>query len=229
MVVACAPHRLRAGCAGRRLDGVVPIDYKRAGELLALVDDRQDRRQDQRPGARLQRGAVDRLDGRRASRKCSTTICPDCKYNIVNVPIPDWATKIQPNVQSALLADPTINYVVPIYDSHVPVRRAGAHHHRRSDSVKIATFNGTPFVLDMIQNGQVEMDIGENLDWIAYGLLDAHMRLLCGLPSVERSQDPAADLRRETMRATAGTPAEASTRLWRRLCRGLPQALWKLQ
>src|SRR5262249_40332244 len=40
-----------------------------------------------------------------------------CKYTVVNVPLTDWATKIQPSVQSALVADPNINYVIPIYDS----------------------------------------------------------------------------------------------------------------
>ena len=58
------------------------------------------------------------------------------------------------------------------------------------DDVKIATFNGTPFVISMIQNGQVEMNIGENLDWIAHGMLDSHMRRLCGLDIVADPKIP---------------------------------------
>ena len=34
----------------------------------------------------------------------------------------------------------------------------------KGDAVKVATFNGTPFALDMIRDGSIEMDIGENLD-----------------------------------------------------------------
>ncbi len=75
--------------------------------------------------------------------------------------------------------------------------------------MKIATFNGTPFVLDMIQNGQVEMDVGENLDWIAYGLLDAQMRLICGLPPVTDPKIPLLIFDNNNA-ASAGTPAEAS-------------------
>src|SRR5262249_59744708 len=40
-----------------------------------------------------------------------------CKTKVVNVPVTDWATKIQSETQSALTADPGINYVIPIYDS----------------------------------------------------------------------------------------------------------------
>ena len=77
--------------------------------------------------------------------------CKNCKNKIINVPVPEWSTKIQPNVQSSLLADPSINYIIPIYDSMsqfvVPaITITGA-----GDRVKIATFNGTPFVLGLIQ------------------------------------------------------------------------------
>ncbi len=43
--------------------------------------------------------------------------CPDCKATYINVPVTEWATKTQPAVQNALLADPSINYVLPVYDS----------------------------------------------------------------------------------------------------------------
>ena len=80
----------------------------------------------------------------------------------------EWGTKIQPGVQAALQANPEINVVIPIYDSMsqfvVPaIRLAG-----KTGQVKVGTFNGTPFVLDYIQSGEVDMDIGESLDWIAY-------------------------------------------------------------
>ena len=52
--------------------------------------------------------------------------------------------------------------------------------------MKVGTFNGTPFVLDYIQQGTVDMDIGESLDWIAYATVDGHLRDLCGLKSPRR-------------------------------------------
>lgn len=129
-----------------------------------------------------------------------------CKYSYVNAPVPEWSTKIQPSVQSALLADPTINYIVPIYDSMsqfvIPaVRITGKH-----DTVKIATFNGTPFVIDAVRNGDVEMDIGESLGWIARSILDGYMRRFAGLPDDKELYVPLYIFDKSNA-ATAGIPA----------------------
>ena len=200
---------------------VVPIDYKTAGALLADW-------------------AVGKTDGKvnavvLVSNEALSTDsmvsgikevfggCPDCKYNIVNIPIPEWATKIQPNVQSALLADRrSTTSSRSTIDG--PVRGAGADITGKSDSVKIVTFNGTPFAIGMIQQGQVEMDVGENLDWIAHWhhrCRDAHaLRPADG----EGPEDPALYLRRLECRDRRAPPA-GQYRLRRRLCRGLQEAV----
>jgi len=110
--------------------------------------------------------------------------CPSCKISKqVNVGVTEWGTKIQSSVQSAVLADASVNVVIPIYDSMsqfvVPALRLTG----KTGSVKVATFNGTPFVVDYIQQGLVSMDIGESLDWIAYATVDGHLRDACGLKS----------------------------------------------
>lgn len=104
-----------------------------------------------------------------------------CSHKYVNVNIPDWATKIQSTVQSALLADPTISYVVPLYDSMSQFVLPALAITGKKDDVKIATFNGTPEVLDMVRNGDVEMDVGESLSWMARSMLDGYMRGMCGM------------------------------------------------
>ena len=53
------------------------------------------------------------------------------------------------------------------------------------------------------------MDIGENLDWIAYGMLDAQMRLVCGLDPVTDPKIPLVIFDANNA-ASAGTPAEVS-------------------
>ncbi|WP_188129237.1 sugar ABC transporter substrate-binding protein [Lutimaribacter pacificus] len=135
--------------------------------------------------------------------------CPDCAYEIVNVPIVDWATRIQPTVQGKLQANPDINYVIPIYDSMSTFVTPAIAISGKRDTVKVATFNGTPFVLDLIREGTVEMDIGENLDWIAHAMLDAEMRLLCGLDAVTDSKVPLRVFTADNI-ADVGDPAEAS-------------------
>jgi ribose transport system substrate-binding protein len=107
--------------------------------------------------------------------------CPACDVRFVDVPIPQWARQIRGEVQSALVRDPEIDYVIPIYDSMsqyvVPAIRAGAGR----DRVKIAAFNGTPFVLKMLQDEDVvAMDAGENLSWIGWASMDQSFRVIAG-------------------------------------------------
>jgi len=128
----------------------------------------------------------------------------------INVGVTEWGTKIQPGVQSALQANPDINVVIPIYDSMsqfvVPaIRLVG-----KTGQVKVGTFNGTPFVLDYIQQGSVDMDIGESLDWIAYATVDGHLRDACGLPTPTALNVPFFIFDKSNA-ATAGTPAQFDT------------------
>ncbi|MCR8547498.1 sugar ABC transporter substrate-binding protein [Salipiger sp. P9] len=108
--------------------------------------------------------------------------CPDCKARVIDVPVSEWATKIQASVQSAVLSDPGVNYILPVFDSMsqfiVPALRITGS----EGAVKIASFNGTPFVLDMIREGTVDMDIGESLEWAGYTAIDNIMRMVCDLP-----------------------------------------------
>lgn len=133
-------------------------------------------------------------------------LCPDCKQKHLDVPVSEWATKIQSGTQSALLADPTINYILPIYDSMsqfvVPALRITGS----EGSVKVASFNGTPFVLDMVREGQVEMDIGESLGWAGYAAIDNIMRMLCGKPEVAKLNVPLLVFDKDNIE-TAGVPA----------------------
>ena len=131
--------------------------------------------------------------------------CPDCRTNYINVPVNDWATQGQPAVQNALLADPSINYVLPVYDSMsqfiVPAIQIA------DSSAKIVSYNGTPFVLDMMRDGDiVEMNVGESLGWVGMAGTDANMRLLCGLDPVTRLNTPAYIFTDENVE-TAGNPA----------------------
>ncbi len=131
--------------------------------------------------------------------------CPDCKTQYINVPVNDWATKTQPAVQNALLADPSINYVLPVYDSMsqfiVPAIQIA------NSPAKIVSYNGTPFVLDMMRDGDiVEMNVGESLGWVGMAGTDANMRLLCGLDKVTKLNTPAYIFTDANV-ATAGNPA----------------------
>ena len=153
--------------------------------------------------------------------------CPNCKIvQEINVGITEWATKIQPSVQSAVQANPDVNVVIPIYDSMsgfvVPAIRLTG----KTGKVKVATFNGTPFVLDFIQQGSVDMDIGESLDWIAYDTIDGHLRDLCGLKTPTALNVPFYIFDKDNVK-DAGVPAQYDKGYGDAYVAGF-KSLWKL-
>ncbi|WP_185969830.1 sugar ABC transporter substrate-binding protein [Rhizobium straminoryzae] len=154
-------------------------------------------------------------------------LCPECKQKHLDVPVSEWATKIQPGVQSALLADPTINYILPIYDSMsqfvVPALRITGS----EGAVKIASFNGTPFVLDMVRENHVQMDIGESLGWAGYAAIDNIMRMMCGLPSAAKLNVPLLIFDERNIK-TAGIPANFNDGYGDAHLEGF-RKLWKLK
>jgi ribose transport system substrate-binding protein len=141
-------------------------------------------------------------------RRCGS----GCQLKFIDVPVPDWPTKIQPEVQSAVRADPKLKYVLPFYDGMtqfvVPgIRTAGA-----TTRVKVTTFNGTPFALRFIQDGTpVKMDVGENLDHVGYAAMDQAMRIFAGVKPIA-SGDEHIPLRvfDESNVDEAGTPPQLS-------------------
>jgi ribose transport system substrate-binding protein len=111
--------------------------------------------------------------------------CPSCTSKVVNVPTTDWATKISSEVQTALQSDPNVNYVLPIYDSMSLYAQQGITAAGKTGQVQMASFNGTPDVLKLIQDGDVmAMDVGENISWLAWSTLDQGGRVLTGAPIV---------------------------------------------
>jgi ribose transport system substrate-binding protein len=76
-----------------------------------------------------------------------------------------------------------------------------------NSKAKIVSYNGTPFVLDMMRDGDiVEMDVGESLGWVGMAGIDADMRLLCGEKPVTQLNTPAFIFDKTNV-ATAGKPA----------------------
>jgi ribose transport system substrate-binding protein len=161
-------------------DADVPIDYFTAGGLLldwAVVQTKGNLN----ALVLISTGPLS-TDSMVAGIESEMKHCDHCKTKTINIPVVDWGTRITPNVQSALLADPSINYIIIIYDSMSQFVPPALTMTNSADRVKIDAFNGTPFVLGLVQDGKVEMDIGENLDWIGHAIIDAEMRILCGLP-----------------------------------------------
>lgn len=109
---------------------------------------------------------------------------------VVNAPVAQWSTQVQGLVQSALLKDPKINAVLPIYDSIALYAAPGIAQAAPNRNIKIYTFNGTPAILKMIKDGSVAVDVAENPDWVSYVNLDVAFRAMLGVPPIKGETGP---------------------------------------
>lgn len=136
--------------------------------------------------------------------------CPGCTTTVTNIPVADWNTKTQGVVQSALQANPKVNYVYVLYDAMVAGAIPAVQTLAKTGQVKIASYNGSPFALDAIRqsNGDlVAMNVGEDTPGIGYATMDQAFRILLGQPPVhERTPIRVWD---KTNVAEAGNPAKA--------------------
>ena len=118
------------------------------------------------------------------------TYCPACKTTVDDVPLADWATKIAPETQSAIGADAKLNWVTPIYDSMSLYAQQGITAAGKVGKVHIASYNGTPAVMKLIESGNImSMDVGENITWLAYASLDQVGRVLTGAPIIANGNE----------------------------------------
>jgi ribose transport system substrate-binding protein len=157
-----------------------------------------------------------------------STYCGTCKVKNIDIPVADWASETQSQVESALNADPHINYVLPVYDSQsqfvVPAITAAG----KAGKVFISTYDGTPFVLKMMQDGNiVRMDVGEDLDWISHAIMDQDMRVAAGLKPSPNENTPMLIFTKKNVN-TAGVPPRNSVGYGRAYISGYDK-LWGLR
>jgi ribose transport system substrate-binding protein len=126
--------------------------------------------------------------GSKAAQDEFDRYCGDgCKTKFVNVPLSEWSTKIGTTTQTEVASNPDLNYVFPLYDPMAQFVVPGIQLGGGIARVKVATYNGTPGILRMIQTGDtVEMIVGENETHLGYAAMDQAMRLTTGV-------DPIAD------------------------------------
>ena len=112
------------------------------------------------------------------------------EYSFVNVSIAQWGTGLKPAVEKAMAADPKLSYIICIYDSMAEFVVPAIASAKKDGKIKVIGFNGTPFVLDMVRAGKVEMTIGECQEWTSYAITDAEMRLIGGMGAVKNMHIP---------------------------------------
>ncbi len=130
-----------------------------------------------------------------------------CSLTVTNVPVADWATKIQPQVQSELNRSDDINTILPIYDSMAQYTDPAIRQAARGRTVNVYSFNGTPSINALMQKSgsNLKMNVGESPTLIGLLTMDQAFRLMLGKTPLDK---PAAPLRVFTPENVdeAGTP-----------------------
>jgi ribose transport system substrate-binding protein len=173
------------------LAAIVPANHYMGGQLMADYAIKESKgnvdalfvtANEVQPSAGIAKTFVDELD-----KYCPKT----CKAKVVNIPIPSWAEKVPTTVQTELLKNPKINYVVPVYDGMTPLLNAGITQAGKGGSVKIVAYNGTASVLQMIQKKNLVVgEIGEPTDWLGWSIIDQALRILSGTPPTTNENTP---------------------------------------
>jgi ribose transport system substrate-binding protein len=118
----------------------------------------------------------------------------ECTVTVTNVPVADWASKIQPEVQSQLNRNGDINTVLPIYDSMATYVDPAIRQAAKGRDIAVYSFNGTPDIDKLLTNEQSSFkgNVGEDPLWIGALTMDQAFRLMLGKEPLDK---PAAPLR----------------------------------
>jgi ribose transport system substrate-binding protein len=117
-------------------------------------------------------------------------LCPDCKVTWKQAPTSEW-TKLGTLVRSALTSDPSIDYVIPLYDGMATFVVPGVHQAGAADRVKVSSFNATAAILEMLERGDVvAADSGTQGPWEGWALVDASFRAMLDEAPVDNYEIP---------------------------------------
>jgi ribose transport system substrate-binding protein len=116
--------------------------------------------------------------------------CPStCPVKVITIPIANLATnQLQTQIQSELIANPKINYVIDQIDAMSPATLAAIRTVGRVGKVKVLGYNGSLFAIQYLQSSSDNQifaaDAGESTDWIAYANMDQAFRIVAGMQPV---------------------------------------------
>jgi len=115
-------------------------------------------------------------------------LCPSCKNTVktVSASISDLNSAFGSLTSTALLSDPHINWINPLYDSFVIYVQPALDSLQRSSSVGLLGFNGIAPLMSTLKKGgtSLQIDIGQPNEWLGYAIADNVLRALTGNPVI---------------------------------------------
>ncbi|HEX2097314.1 MAG TPA: sugar ABC transporter substrate-binding protein [Solirubrobacterales bacterium] len=190
--------------------GRADFSYKEAGELLAAWAS-SDAEGDANGVAIQSSDAPSQAAMLGGFEDAWDRFCAECPLDVKDVSVAEWQSQLGPTVRSALLADPDVNYLLPMYDGMmlniVPaVQQAG-----KIEQVKMGSLNATPAVMEFLVNGDIEMDIGESNPWLAWAAADQALRAVVGEKPVKDENVPLRVFTAENFPSEVGSEDDPTT------------------
>jgi ribose transport system substrate-binding protein len=134
-------------------------------------------------------GAVEEQKAFAAEMK---TNCPACNVTVSGVTLPNWATNLGTTVNSALLKNPKIDYVVPVFDPMTQFINPAIQQAGKAAKVKVVTSNGSLQPMKELQSGGGVDAANVGVDMYALGYIEADLalRAMTGQPTVKDAIAP---------------------------------------
>jgi ribose transport system substrate-binding protein len=108
-------------------------------------------------------------------------LVPDANLTVKDVLVAQWETQIPTVTQSALLSDPNLRYLLPLYDGMALFMLPAVHAASAQDRVKLVSFNTTPAVMQSMANNDVVVaDCGTDPVRFGWTWADQCLRILTG-------------------------------------------------
>jgi ribose transport system substrate-binding protein len=107
--------------------------------------------------------------------------CGTCEVGENTTPLAEWSTALTPKAQTTIRRNPELNYLLPIFDAMGIFITAGIRQADAGEQVKVASINGTPAAVQLVQEGDIfTVNAGAPVGWVGWNALDQVMRGLLG-------------------------------------------------
>jgi ribose transport system substrate-binding protein len=118
--------------------------------------------------------------------------CAGCEVSVVGVTLPNWASDLGSSVNAALLKDPEIDYVVPVFDPMTQFTNPAIQQAGKAATVKVVSGNGNLQPMIDLQKGAGVNFANVGTDMYALGYLEADLvlRALTGQATVSDAIAP---------------------------------------
>jgi ribose transport system substrate-binding protein len=115
--------------------------------------------------------------------------CPACKTKVIAMAT-DQLHNLPTQVETALVQDPSVNYVVSEFDSNVPYVVQGLKNSPLAGKVKIAGALGDISSLQRVKSGQQAYDALASVGFGGWAYIDDVLRMLTGMPPATSISPP---------------------------------------